>query len=510
MTTQVPHSFPRTAAEISQGERTTTYPEVMDFLGAIQNQIYGNRLQQSTFGETSEGRPMPLVIASNPPLSNAKEVMESGKLRILVNANIHAGEVEGKEAVLMILREMAQGEHSDLLQNAVILFVPIYNADGNERIDRRHRVTQNGPNEGVGIRPNAMGLDLNRDFIKVEAPETAALLGLMRDFDPHVFMDLHTTNGSYHGYHLTYSPSLSTHIDEDLDAWNRKVLLAEVRANMQEKHDWRVFDYGNFTDDEEPEWVTYDHRPRFGTNYVGLRNRISVLSEAYSYFDFLTRIQVTRSFVLEVLEASILHKDDIWRVTQAADQRVLNNGALLKYQTHLGSEERERVLVGGVKDVTLPNNLGTRHVVLPEYEDVEMPVRRRFQSDLSLDYPQAWILPHPTNSMRDLLILHGIEFTATSSTEEREVEVFSVEGIDREEKLFQGHYEIQISGAWVKSKRAIPIGSLVISSRQRLARVAAQLLEPLSEDSASTWGRLEGWSTLANEGAPQSPVWRLR
>ena len=452
---------------------------------------------------------MPLVIVSDPPLASAPAVMESGKLRILVNANIHAGEVEGKEAVLMILREMALGDHSELLKNSAILFVPIYNADGNERFDRKNRVTQNGPEQGVGVRPNAMGLDLNRDFIKVEAPETKALLGLMRDFDPHVFMDLHTTNGSYHGYHLTYSPSLSTHVDAELDAFNRNVLLPEVRANMQEQFDWRVFDYGNFTEDETPEWITYDHRPRFGTNYVGLRNRISVLSEAYSYFDFPTRIQVTRNFVLEVLQSAVRHQDEIKQVTQAADQRVMRGEVTLGYQTHLGLAEKEGVLVGGVEDVVLPNGLGTRHVVLPDYEEVEMSVRRRFESDLQLDYPQAWVIPHPTESMRALLLLHGVAFSEIPEEEERQVEVFSVERIDREEVKFQGHYEIQIFGAWVSELRSIPKGSLLIQANQKLARVAAQLLEPLSEDSASTWGRLKGWTGLQDQAHPSSPVYRF-
>ena len=131
-------------------------------------------------------------------------------MRILVNANIHAGEVEGKEATQMILREIAFGEHEELLRGADLMFVPVYNPDGNDRIDKKNRASQNGPDGGVGERANAQGLDLNRDFLKAESPECRALLRLFRMHDPHLFMDLHTTNGSHHGYQLTYSPSLST------------------------------------------------------------------------------------------------------------------------------------------------------------------------------------------------------------------------------------------------------------------------------------------------------------
>ena len=162
-------------------------------------------------------------------------------------ANIHAGEVEGKEAVLHLARRMTTGNLQGFLKSAVWLLAPIYNADGNERVSLDNRVEQNGPIGGVGTRENANGLDLNRDFMKLESAEARALVAPLTRWDPDVIVDLHTTNGSYHGYHLTYAPPLNPNTDARISAFERERLLPAVRAAMQALHGWRTYDYGNFT-----------------------------------------------------------------------------------------------------------------------------------------------------------------------------------------------------------------------------------------------------------------------
>jgi len=502
-------SPPETTPEQTAFARTSTEQDVQTFLSELPSLPHGERLTMVSFGRTAEGREMRAVLAAEPPLAGLDAAAASDKLRILINANIHAGEVEGKEAVQMILREIALGEHQDLLQHAVLLFVPIYNIDGNERIDRSHRVTQNGPDGGVGTRANAQDLDLNRDFLKAEAPETRALIGLMDRVDPHLFLDLHTTNGSYHGYHLTYSPSLSTNVDAGIDGFARGILLPEVRARMAEEHDFRVFDYGNFSDTEQREWNTYDHRPRFGTNYVGLRNRLSVLSEAYSYFDFQTRIATTRAFVLEVLAAAVTHRQEIEALLAHADQETMNGEWAFGVDSRLGDARIQEVLVGAVQDLPLPDGLGVRHVVLPEFHGESMPTRPYFVSERHLALPEAWVVPQPSAALESLLQLHGIRFRKLAqASEPRQVASFVPSAVRHQEILFQGHHEVSLSGTWETTLLAMPAGSLVIPSSQRLARVAAQLLEPESEDSLTTWELLGPWESVQNGGA-SSPLWRL-
>ena len=242
----------------------------------------------------------------------------------VVQANIHAGEVEGKEAAQMLLRDLTLGALRPLLDSVVLIVVPIYNSDGNDHwaAGEVNRPGQNGP-ATVGMRANGQGLDLNRDYVKSEAPETRGTEALLAAWDPDVFIDLHTTNGSYHGYLLTWSPGLNPNSPAAND-WVRDRILPEVRARMRVRHHQETFPYGNFRD-QTPDslklgWETYDPRPRFGTNWNGLRGRVSILSEAYSNADLHTRIDVTCNFVREILSLVVERRAELRDVIARSDR----------------------------------------------------------------------------------------------------------------------------------------------------------------------------------------------
>jgi len=222
-----------------------------------------------------------------------------------------------------------------VLDSIVLIAVPIYNADGNERFKPQavNRTEQNGP-EMVGQRPNAQMLDLNRDYVKAEAPETRSSLAAFEKWNPDVFVDLHTTDGSFHGYALTYAPPLNP-ASRDAGAYTRDSLLPELRRRMKSRDGFEVFDYGNFdtqyeerdiTDTVKSGWFTYDHRPRFGTNYFGLRQRVSILSEAYSHDPFERRVKSTYAFVRELLSLVAERGGRIRAIESSADAE-LTRGA---------------------------------------------------------------------------------------------------------------------------------------------------------------------------------------
>ena len=495
--------MPLTVPEASEWSRTSTHAEVLAFLEELRELPSAERLVVETVGGTQEKRELVLVTAKLP-----RDPESPPPLRIFVNANIHAGEVEGKEAVQMLLREIASGEHEALLRGADLMFLPVYNADGNDRIDKKNRTSQNGPDGGVGERANAQGLDLNRDFVKAESPECRTLLRLFRMHDPHLFMDLHTTNGSHHGYQLTYSPSLSTNIDAELDAFARGTLLPEVRAAVLEEHGYRTFDYGNFSRGEQRRWSTYDHRPRFGTNYYGLRNRLSVLSEAYSYADYETRVRATRAFVLEVITTAVKHADRIRAVCDAADARVLEGADIQHgFDSELVEGSQAEVLVGSVETVELPDDLGRRSVALPEFTSETMLVQDAFHSKQQIALPWAWAIPAPSYVELDLLLAHGVHIRRLRTSAMVAAYEFAPEKIHKGSRLFQGHHEVTLRGEWRATERELPTGTLIVSARQSLGRVAAQLLEAQSEDSLSTWNMFES-RTRAGED-PTYPVLRL-
>src|SRR5688572_6616818 len=223
-------SPPQSRAERTRFEETSSFEDVSGFVAALVART--PRIRVETFGSSEEGRALPLLVIGDPPAASPEAAHASGLPVVLAMANIHAGEVEGKEALLHLARRLTAGDLQPLLPGAIWLFAPIYNADGNERVSLENRPEQNGPIGGVGTRENARGLDLNRDYMKLESAEARALAALLTRWDPDVVIDLHTTNGSYHGYHLTYAPPLNPNADANIIAFARERLLPSVREAM--------------------------------------------------------------------------------------------------------------------------------------------------------------------------------------------------------------------------------------------------------------------------------------
>jgi hypothetical protein len=492
---------PATRPEATDYAATSAAADVQHFVDTLVSLPHGNRLAVEVAGKTHEGRAQLLVKASLPPVAGER------RLRALVIGCIHAGEVEGKEASQMLLREIAAGQHEDLLRCCDVWFLPIYNVDGNEKTGPRNRPGQNGPQE-TGQRSNAQGLDLNRDFVKADAPETRTLLGLFTRLDPHLFVDLHTTNGSYHGYHLTYSPSLSPNVDPTLTQLTRTLLDGATAALLPQGY--RTFDYGNFeTRDWEgngaPEskpgqrgWYTYDHRARYGVNYFGLRNRLAVLGEAYSYDDFETRTAATRAFTLALLQQAAAHREAVLAACAAADARLeqAQQPTWFGFQTGFSPPEFLDVLNCAVERIPGANGLPDRFARTGEVVPERMPVHRVFRARMQRVLPDAWAILTPSPQTVAALELHGIRAEVAGDGATKRCERFTVDQKRKPKRPYQGHQELQLTGRWeAPQPTLLPPGTLLVNARQPLARLAATLLEPESEDSLSTWNFLEATTT---------------
>ncbi len=292
-----------TRPERTGGRETSSYADVINFLDSLVRA--GASLRVGVLGTSPEGRPIPYVVAARPLPDGPGDAHRSGKPIVYVQGNIHSGEVEGKEAAQMLLRDLTRGPLARLLDSVIVLVVPIYNTDGNERLgpQEQNRPGQNGP-ALVASSTNGQGLNLNRDYVKLEAPETRGGYELLERWEPDVFVDLHTTNGSYHGYGLTWSPGLNPNSSPAND-YARDRFLPALRERLRTRHRLETFPYGNFRnqapDSLSQGWETYDPRPRFGTNAMGMRGRIPVLSEGYSNDPFPDRIRATYLFLREIL-----------------------------------------------------------------------------------------------------------------------------------------------------------------------------------------------------------------
>jgi hypothetical protein len=479
------------------------------------------RLVRTSIGRTGEGRELAAVIASRPRVSTPAEARALNRPIVYVQGNIHGGEVEGKEALQMLLRDLALDPRPNVLDSVVLVALPNYNADGNERWgpQARQRGAQNGP-ETVGQRPNAAGLDLNRDYVKLEAPETRASLDAFNRWDPDVFVDLHTTNGSYHGYALTYSPSL--HPAAPLGAFTHDTLLPELRRRVKARHAFETFPYGNFGSDEgvgprQPPtdsvkngWYTYEHKQRYGTNYYGLRGRVSVLSEAYSHDPFERRVAATYAFVRELL-SYVAERPTAARL--AAARTAARPSEAVPIRGRFAPPSRQPVLVEvlaatGDSSQTQPGvPRGVRRT--GRFLSQPMPVIDRFEGTLARAIPTGgWAIDATApgaDSAVKLLRAHGVRVERADAMAAGDVETFRADSVVKAARAFQGHQEVRLEGSWRTERR--PLTNVhVVTAAQPLALLALELLDPQSDDGLTTWNVFDA----ALRPGGDFPVVRLR
>ncbi len=501
----------RSRAEISNYEETSSYADIQRVIAGLT--ASSPLVHTESFGKTEEGRELPLLVISEPKVTTPAAARKLGRPLVFVQANIHSGEVEGKEAVIALARRLTSGDLRPLTRQLVILIAPNYNADGNEKVSVQNRAAQYGPVAGVGTRENSKGLDLNRDYMKLDSLEARSLVGLMNKWDPHVLVDLHTTNGSYHANHLTYSPILNPNAGARLIAFTRERMLAPIRAAMLKKHNWRTYYYGNFAPEDgggressrvDPAnpgnvtWRTFDHRPRFGNNYAGLRNRIAILSEAYSYLDFKGRIDVTEDFVDEIWKSVAANAKQIMQLTAQADRQFTAPPNAKPVELGLDFEmralpERVGIFVGDVRKV--PNPRSGREMLA--MTDMAVPVAMKdfgvFAATRSTAMPKGWLIP--TNprlaAAVERLRFHGVKVEEITAPAQVSVERFTIADYTRAARVFQGRREARLKGTYDMAQLSVTPGALFVPANQPLARLAFYLLEPESDDGLVTWNVIE-------------------
>ncbi|MHB8838458.1 MAG: M14 family metallopeptidase, partial [Gemmatimonadaceae bacterium] len=522
------HRLPsqQTRAERSAYKETSTYADVVAFIDSLQAK--GAPIVVGSIGQTTQGRDLPYIIASRPLVHSPAEARRLGRPIVYVQGNIHAGEVEGKEALQALVRDLVFAPKKNVLDSIVLIAVPIYNADGNEAFapTARQRGAQNGP-ALAGQRPNAKMLDLNRDYVKAEAPETHASLRMFNAWDPDLFVDLHTTDGSYHGYALTYSPSL--HPAAGIrggtfgGAFVRDSMLPVLRKRLRARHHDEIFDYGNFTGDEGPAapgeakaWSTYDHRGRYGTNYYALRGRLAILSEAYSHDPFERRVKSTYAFVTEILSLTAEKSRAVLALARASDV-ALDAGkvAAVPVRAELTRKPLMLDVIAEplVKSDTASTEPGVRrgYVRSGKFITTRMPVRDRFDATRTVPMPWGWlVLPSAADTVGVMLRLHGVRVTRTTATAAVPgVECFAADSIVASSRPFQGHRETRFEGRWVPSAADVPAGTLIVPARQPLGVLAELLLDPNSDDGFGTWNLFD--AAIARPAAQGGgvPVCRL-
>jgi hypothetical protein len=508
---------PVTVVEATTYARTSLYREVLDFLYQVEK---GSSLVAiAPLTVSTEGRMIPLVILSKERIRTPNELRATGKPAVLIMANIHAGEVEGKEACQMLIREVASGRLANLLDHQVILVIPIFNADGNDKLGKNRH--DKGP-EVAGVRHNGQLLDLNRDYTKLESPEVSALVRLFNTWDPILVVDMHTTNGSYHREPVSYTTCANANGPKALADYMWRRLFPEAATRLKKASGFDSVPYGEFVEGANPSrgWINEAIEARYGTNYVGLRNRLSILDENYAYADFKTRVLASFAYIRAVLEFTSANAGEIAALVTRADRETADSYFRQQFVAEATLEKLWEVTVEGWEFTTEP--------VSPE-EKAKYPWRgdvRVKPTDVLHDYtvpylalaapkktvslPLGYIVLPGQEEVLKTLLAQGIVVEKLIEACRLPAERFVIEKIEPAESIYQGHVLLRLPGHYEKAEADVPAGSLFVDMRQPLARLIPVLLEPASTDSLAVWGFLDRaivhqWS---NEPAPY-PVLRV-
>jgi hypothetical protein len=478
-------------AERSGFRATARHDEVLAYVDQLEKMA--PHVWRIDFGATAERRPLSAIVISQPRVHTAADARASDKLIVLLIGNIHAGECDGKEALLALARDLALRPDDPLLERLILLIVPNFNADGNERMAAGNRPGQVGP-DVMGRRENAQGLDLNRDFIKLETPEVRALVRLMNQWDPHVFIDCHTTNGSRHRYALTFDSPHNLAAAEAPREFMRDAMLPEVMRRLEAKG-LSTFFYGNF-DRQHTRWTSYGHEPRYGIEYVGLCGRIAILAESYSYIPYKDRIEATGAFVRECLAYLAENAAGVHETLDLAAQRTIAAGLdpdgadRVAIQAKLVAR-REKAVVKGFEPEprpapatnTAPNSPGLDGTP----KDYTVEHVDRCEATLQVARPFAYSIPVAQSRVADLLIEHGLEIEQLTESAACEVEVVRVEKSESAATPYQGHRTRTTTTSTRREQFQLPAQTYIVRTAQPLGNLAIYLLEPASDDGLDTW-----------------------
>lgn len=441
------------------------------------------------FGVSPEGRPLPLVIWDRDGLHTADLVQQAGRTVLLVEACIHAGESCGKDAGMMWLRDLAELGGPE---GVTVLFIPIFNVDGHERFSPHGRVNQNGPRE-MGWRVTGQNLNLNRDFLKADAPEMQAWLQMWNRWRPDFFVDIHSTDGADYQYVITYGLELHENLDADLATWNADY-LATMETGM-EAEGFPLAPYVSFRKWHDPRsglrsWVA---GPRYSQGYAAVRNRPALLIEAHMLKPYPQRVRATLAMLEQTLDYLADHGSWLRILIDRAEERAASNlfrtqPLPLKWEngdrsrpfTFLGVEYEARTseLSGGEYFVYHGDRPDTFTVEFFDQPEVTVSAR----------VPEAYLIPAQWTEVVDRLRWHGVQLEQLTEDVTLKVGAWRLDDCSWRERPYEGRHPVSYTAQTFIEERTVPAGTWLVDLAQAEARVAVHLLDPDAPDALLRWG----------------------
>jgi hypothetical protein len=496
-----------TPTEKSNYQTTPDYTETMDYLHRVAA-VAPSQVKIEKFGETGEGRELDIVIASKDGVFDPAAIHAAHRPIVLVQNSIHAGEMDGKDSCLALLRDMVITKtQQHLLDNAVFVFIPIYNADGHEQRSKYNRINQNGPNE-MGWRANGTNLNLNRDYLKADAPETRAFLKMFHAWLPDFFVDDHVTDGADYQYDVTFTIDDGPNVYGPTARWIDSTVTPFLTKSVDDSGHLASPTYITLNDDTDPaKGLGFnDDPPRFSTGYMILENRPGMLVELHMLKDYKTRVTGNYEILRALMEVVNRDAATLFRLNADADADASRLGAhpLANVQFPLAvawNGQTTPFLFRGYKYTRQLSEVSGAMWIKYSHEpwDVSLPLASGFKVAASTVPPAAYIIPRQWMHVIDVLAAHQVQMQRTTADWSGEVETYRCGGMQWQGPPFEGRHPLFPGEGgsppgkfgnceFVTKTMTYPAGSVVVPLNQRLSKVAIQWLEPKGPDSAMAWG----------------------
>ncbi len=474
--------------ETPRYEATVAYCKVLDKAS--------DWIKYVSFGKSPQGRELPLLILDKNGNFTPENIRKSGNAIILIQAAVHAGEPDGKDAGLLLFRDIAINKKmTELLNHVTVLFIPIFNVDGHERFGKYNRINQNGPTE-MGWRTTANNLNMNRDYMKVDALEMKNWLKMFNLFMPDFFIDCHTTDGADYQYTLTYGIETDGNVDEGLVKWQKENYLLPI-TKMMNQQGCPIFPYVTFRNWHDPRsgLISNAAPPMLSQGYTIQRNRPGLLIETHMLKSYKTRVESTYKMIENTMVLLNKEYQNLHKLIAEADKRTAGESFRSKvFPMDFDASE---------KDSTLIDYLGVEYTVEKsdlsggdwfKYDNTKpttfkIPYFNKIEATEKAMLPKAYIIAPEWIQVIDILKLHGVAMKTIITPMKVKVQSYKFKNPKWSVTPYEGRHPLNAFDMdSIEEERTYPVGSVIIDMNQATARIIAYLLEPKASGSLVFWG----------------------
>jgi len=482
-----------TTSEKTNWAETGPYSEVLDIAHRLERA--SRMVKVLDIGTTPEGRAMIALVLSKDRAFTPEAAARTNKVVIMIQSGIHAGEIEGKDTVLMLARDMALGKRFPTwLDHVIFVIIPVFNVDGHEYVSLWNRPQQNGP-RSTGLRANAQRLNLNRDYIKADTPEMHAWLRVFNTWNPDFLIDNHVTDGSDMQYDVTWDMARNQDLADPAGGWVRSKFVPELDRRMAaDGH--LVAPYGALRGgaNGKREFFMEVFTPRYSHLYAAVQNRPSLLVETHSLKTTRTRAWADYDIMRHTFDTILLDPEGLRTAVRDADRQMAaragDPSAPPVYLAGKVSDKSHPLVYHALKADRIPSPVtgGSVTHYTGEHDDIDTVIHDQIDTTVEARMPLGYLVPAAWKSIADLLALHGVAMERTAKPLHQQFETYRFANITFAARQDEGHVAVNFEPRLVKETIFVPAGSYWIPMKQRRARLILSMLEPQAPDSLARWG----------------------